>query len=290
MDFGSFNNWATLRKVAIRDAATAFQSDTKIDTEWRDLNYHSRPDIKLANGEYQTFETLLKASGAELIRLPAAEGLTLDSIYTHDALVVTPRGLVKPRMGKPQRRREAEVNGAALEKLGYPVAGEITGSGKLEGGDLVWIDRHTLIAGIGYRTNLEGINQLANLAGNDVEIVSFDMPHYKGTSDVFHLMSCLSPLDHDLAVVYLPLMAARQVEFLQSRGIRFVEVPDEEFATMGCNVLALGPRHALMVEGNPVTAQRMREQGVKVEIYKGYEISRKGEGGPTCMTRPLVRG
>ncbi len=103
-------------------------------------------------------------------------------------------------------------------------------------------------------------------------------------------MSCLSPLDHDLAVVYLPLMAARQVEFLQARGIGFIEVPEEEFHTMGCNVLALGPRHALMVEGNPVTEQRMRDAGVKVDVYKGYEISRKGEGGPTCMTRPLVRG
>lgn len=290
MDFGQFNNWGKLKTVAIRDAATAFAGDKKIDGEWRDLNYHSRPDFAAANGEYESFEALLGSNGAEVIRLPAAEGLTLDSIYTHDALVVTPRGLVKPRMGKPQRRREAEVNGATLEKLGFPIAGEITAPGKLEGGDLVWIDRHTLIAGIGYRTNLEGINQLANLAGSDVEIIAFDMPHYKGVSDVFHLMSCLSPLDHDLAVVYLPLMAARQVEFLQSRGIRFVEVPDEEFATMGCNVLALGPRHALMVEGNPVTAQRMREQGVKVDIYKGYEISRKGEGGPTCMTRPLVRG
>lgn len=290
MDFGQFNNWGKLKTVAIRDAATAFAGEKKIDAEWRDLNYHSRPDFDAANTEYESFETLLGSTGAEIIRLPAAEGLTLDSIYTHDALVVTPRGLVKPRMGKPQRRREAEVNGAALAKLGIPIAGEITGSGKLEGGDLVWIDRHTLIAGIGYRTNLEGINQLSNLAGDDVEIISFDMPHYKGVSDVFHLMSCLSPLDHDLAVVYLPLMAARQVEFLQSRGIRFVEVPDEEFNTMGCNVLALGPRHALMVEGNPVTAQRMRDSGVKVDIYKGYEISRKGEGGPTCMTRPLVRG
>lgn len=290
MDFGQFNNWGTLKTVAIRDAATAFESDKKIDAEWRDLNYHTRPDLDGSLGEYKRFEELLGSTGANIIRLPSGPGLTLDSIYTHDALVVTPRGLVKPRMGKPQRRVEAQVNGDALAKLGFPIAGEITGHGKLEGGDLVWIDRHTLIAGIGYRTNLDGVNQLANLAGDDVEVISFDMPHFKGTSDVFHLMSCLSPLDKDLAVVYLPLMAARQVEFLQSRGIRFVEVPDEEFHTMGCNVLALGPRHALMVEGNPITAQRMRDAGVKVDIYKGYDISRKGEGGPTCMTRPLVRG
>ena len=289
MDFGSFNNWGKLKTVAIRDAATAFQSDKKIDAEWRDLNYHTRPDLEASLSEYKRFEELLASTGADVIKLPADPGLTLDSIYTHDALVVTPKGLVKPRMGKPQRRREAEVNGDALARLGFPIAGEITGSGKLEGGDLVWIDRHTLIAGIGYRTNLEGVNQLASLAGNDVEVVSFDMPHFKGTSDVFHLMSCLSPLDKDLAVVYLPLMAARQVEFLQSRGISFVEVPEDEFHSMGCNVLALGPRHALMVEGNPVTEKRMRDAGVKVDVYKGYDISRKGEGGPTCMTRPLVR-
>jgi N-dimethylarginine dimethylaminohydrolase len=192
-------------------------------------------------------------------------------------------------MGKPARRLEPRVNGAHLESLGIPVIGEIAAPGQLEGGDLVWIDRNTLLAGIGYRTNQEGIRQLSELAGSDVEILAFDMPHYKGRSDVFHLMSCLSPLDADLAVVYLPLMAARLVEFLESRGIRFVHVPDDEFETMGCNVLALGPRHAMMVEGNPETGRRMRAAGVNVEVIKGYDICRKGEGGPTCMTRPLVR-
>ena len=193
-------------------------------------------------------------------------------------------------MGKPQRRDGISDERGALETLGFPIAGEITGEGKVEGGDLVWIDRYTLLAGVGYRTNLEGLRQLGELAGPDVEILWFDMPHYKGRSDVFHLMSCLSPLDHDLAVVYPPLMAVRQVEFLESRGIKFVEVPAEEFDTMGCNVLALGPRHAMMVEGNPETERRMKAAGVKVEVIKGYDICRKGEGGPTCMTRPLVRG
>lgn len=289
-DFGSFNNWGALKKVAIRDVEAAFIDDAKIDAEWKDLNFHARPDLANAKREYAAVEALLISTGAEVIKLPGGKELTLDSIYTHDALIVTPRGLVKPRMGKSQRRKESVVNGAALEALGIPVAGEIKGDGKVEGGDLVWIDRHTLLAGIGYRTNLEGVRQLGELAGPDVEILWFDMPHYKGRSDVFHLMSCLSPLDHDLAVVYPPLMAARQVEFLESRGIRFVEVPAEEFDTMGCNVLALGPRHAMMVEGNPETERRMRAAGVKVEVIKGYDICRKGEGGPTCMTRPLVRG
>lgn len=288
-DFGAFNNWGTLRKVAIRNPAQAFQSDAKIDAEWQDLNFHSRPDLAKALKEFEAVETILKSTGAEVIHLPAGPGLTLDSLYTHDALVVTPNGLVKPRMGKPQRRKEADANGAHLESLGFPIAGEIGGDGKLEGGDLVWLDRHTLIAGVGYRTNIEGVMQLQELAGGDVEVLWFDMPHYKGRTDVFHLMSVLSPLDHDLAVVYLPLMPVRLVELLESRGVKFVHVPDQEFDTMGCNVLALGPRHAMMVEGNPETHHRMREAGVRVEVISGYDICRKGEGGPTCMTRPLVR-
>jgi len=147
-----------------------------------------------------------------------------------------------------------------------------------------------LLAGVGYRTNCEGVRQLQAICGPDVNVLWFDMPHYKGKSDVFHLMSCLSPLDKDLAVVYQPLMAGRMLEFLSSRGVKFVDVPDQEFATMGCNVLALGPRHAMMVADNPITEQRMRDAGVKVEVIQGYDICRKGEGGPTCMTRPLVRG
>jgi N-dimethylarginine dimethylaminohydrolase len=288
-DFGSFNNWGALRKVAIRKASVAFSSDARIDSEWQKLNFHSRPDLGIANAEYKIVEKMLAATGAEVIALPDGEGLTLDSLYTHDAIVVTPNGLVLPHMGKPARRLEPKVNGAHLEGLGFPIAGEITAPGLLEGGDLVWIDRNTLLAGIGYRTNQEGADQLAKLAGPDVNVLSFDMPHYKGKSDVFHLMSVLSPLDKDLAAVYLPLMPVRLVEFLESRGIKFVHVPEQEFDTMGCNVLALGPRHAMMVEGNPETEKRMRDAGVTVEVIKGYEICRKGEGGPTCMTRPLVR-
>ncbi len=289
-DFGAFNNWGPLKKVAVRRPQEAFVSDAKIDAEWKDLNFHSRPDLGNARDEFEQVDRLLKSTGADVIHLPGGEGLTLDSLYTHDALVVTPRGLVRPRMGKPQRRNEAAINGAALEKLGLPIAGDITGDGKLEGGDLVWLDRHTLLAGVGYRTNVEGCRQLQKLCGDDVEVLWFDMPHYKGRTDVFHLMSTLSPLDKDLAVVYLPLMAARLVEILEHRGIGFVHVPDAEFDTMGCNVLALGPRHAMSVAGNPETVKRMQAAGVKVEVINGTDICRKGEGGPTCMTRPLVRG
>jgi N-dimethylarginine dimethylaminohydrolase len=287
--FGAFNNWGQLKKVAVRSPASAFVSDAKIDAEWKDLNFHSRPNLENAQKEYAVVEKLLKATGAEVIEFGTADDLTLDSLYTHDALIITPKGLVLPRMGKPQRRNEAAINGAQLEKLGFPIAGEITGEGKIEGGDLVWIDRNTLLAGVGYRTNVEGVRQLQAVCGSDVNVMWFDMPHYKGKSDVFHLMSCLSPLDKDLAVVYQPLMAGRLLEFLTSCGIKFVDVPDSEFETMGCNVLAMGPRHAMMVAGNPITEQRMRSAGVKVEVIEGYDICRKGEGGPTCLTRPLVR-
>jgi N-dimethylarginine dimethylaminohydrolase len=289
-DFGSFNEWGALRKVAIRAPQQALQSDAKIDAEWQDLNWHLRPDLSNAKQEYADFENVLKSAGAELIHLPSAEGLTLDALYARDALVVTPRGLVKPRMGKAQRRAESDINAAALEKTGIPVFGEITGDGKLEGGDLVWLDRHTVLAGVGYRTNLQGVQQLQKLCGDDVEVLWFDMPHYKGKSDVFHLMSVLSPVDQDLAVVYLPLMPVRLVEFLEQRGIGFVEVPEHEFDSMGCNVLAIGPREVIAVDGNPETVRRMEAAGVKVHVIAAAEISRKGEGGPTCLTRPLVRG
>ncbi len=286
---GAFNEYGRLGKVAVRGPDLALASDAKIDGEWRALNWHSRPDLGAARREFEAFAAILRRAGAELIELPAEAGLTLDSLYARDALVVTPRGIVWPRMGKEARRRETEVNGEALMGLGLPAAGRITGSGMLEGGDLVWLDRHTLLAGVGYRTNLEGVRQLQALAGPDVRVEWFDMPHFKGTADVFHLMSCLSPLDRDLALVYRPLLAARLVELLEARGIAFVDVPDAEFPTMGVNVLALAPRHVVMVAGNPETARRMEKAGVRVEIIEGEHLCRKGEGGPTCLTRPLTR-
>ena len=288
-DFGEFNNWAALKTVAIRTPEAAFVSQTRVDAEWQGLNFHSRPDFAEARLEYETVLAALRGAGAEVIALPAGDGLTLDSLYTHDALIVTPKGLVLPHMGKPARRGEPKANAAHLKSLGFPIAGKIMAPGRIEGGDLVWLDNKTVIAGIGYRTNLEGARQLQAICGPAVEVKCFDMPHYKGRSDVFHLMSVLSPLDRDLAVVYLPLMPVRLVELLEERGIGFIEVPMEEFDSMGCNVLALGPRHAMMVAGNPETERRMRAKGVKVEVIKGDEICRKGEGGPTCMTRPLVR-
>ena len=282
----AFDEYSPLRRVAIRRPEAAFHSDARLAQEWRALNYHSRPDLSGAIDEYDKFSSLLEAQGAELISLPDAEGLTLDSIYVRDSLIVTPRGIVLANMGKPARAHEPSIN---AQSLNLPIIGEITSPGMMEGGDLVWLDERTLLVGVGYRTNLEAVRQLQSIL-TETMVLAFDLPHYKGRSDVFHLMSVLSPLDRDLACVYLPLMPVRLVQFLEARNIQFAEVPEHEFDTMGCNVLAIAPRRAIMVSGNPRTAAAIRAKGCELEIIKANEISRKGEGGPTCLTRPLLRG
>jgi N-dimethylarginine dimethylaminohydrolase len=202
---------------------------------------------------------------------------------------MTPGGLVLCRMGKPARIAEPESQGRALRSRGLTVLGSIEPPGALEGGDLVWLDERTLVVGRGYRSNDEGIRQLRVLVGSDVTTVVVPLPHYRGPQDVFHLMSILSPVDNDLAVVYSPLMPIPFRDWLCDRGLRFVEVPDEEFESMGANVLAIAPRRCVMVEGNPVTRARLEAAAADVAVYDGSEISLKGGGGPTCLTRPLTR-
>jgi N-dimethylarginine dimethylaminohydrolase len=202
---------------------------------------------------------------------------------------VTPCGLVLCRMGKPARSAEPESQGQAFRSRGLAVLGAIEPPGALEGGDLVWLDERTLVVGRGYRTNDEGIRQLRGFVGSDVTVEVVPLPHYRGPQDVFHLMSILSPVDDDLAVVYSPLMPVPFREWLCVRGIRFVEVPDDEFASMGANVLAIAPRRCVMVEGNRVTRARLEAAGAEVAVYDGSEISLKGGGGPTCLTRPITR-
>ena len=192
-------------------------------------------------------------------------------------------------MGKKDRRGEQATLEQAYKQCGIPILGKIEAPGFIEGGDTAWINKHTLAVGRGYRTNDEGIRQLKNLAKGHFDVLEVPLPHFRGPSDVFHLMSILSPIDDDLFLVYSPLMAVPFREQLISQSIELIDVPDEEFDKMGCNVLALAPRQALMVEGCPLTKKRLEEKGVNVITYKGDEISRKGEGGPTCLTRPLGR-
>jgi N-dimethylarginine dimethylaminohydrolase len=278
-----------LRSVVMKHARDAFGDAAKVAASWRALGYLGPPDPGRAAAECESLAARIEASGATIHWLPPDEATGLDSIYVRDASIATASGMILCNMGKAARSTEPAAQGRAFDALGIPVIGAIQDDGKVEGGDVVWLDAATLAAGRGYRTNDEGIRQLGLLLGSDVSVIVAPLPHWRGPGDVFHLMSILSPLDHDLALAYSPLMPVTFREFLLERGIGLVEVPDEEFASMGCNVLALGPRRCLMIDGNPVTRGRLERAGVQVDLFAGDEICRKGSGGPTCLTRPILR-
>jgi N-dimethylarginine dimethylaminohydrolase len=214
----------------------------------------------------------------------------MDSIYCRDASVATNFGMVLCNMGKPQRKGEPHAHRKLFETREIPILGSIDAPGTLEGGDVAWLDENTLAVGHSYRTNSEGIRQLQNLlAPFHIDLIVADLPHYRGPADVFHLMSVLSPVDKDLAVVYSPLLPIGFRNQLLEKGFDLVEVPGEEFDSMGCNVLAVAPRVCIMLKGNPKTRKALTDHGCKVLQYEGTNISLKGGGGPTCLTRPLER-
>ena len=274
----------------LKRSTAAFIDDATLDREWKKLNFLSKPHFAKAREEYQNFEALVTSGGVESIFLPVSLSLSIDSLYCRDASIVTDHGVVLCNMGKANRAGEPTAEAELFELNGIRILGEITAPGTLEGGDCAWIDHNTLAVGHTYRTNEEGIRQLKALVEpHGIEVLVAHMPHYRGQSDVFHLMSVLSPIDRDLAVVYSSLMPIHFRNELIKRGYGFVEVPDSEFDSMGCNVLAIAPRRVLMVKGNPVTKQRLVDAGCKVFEYDGAEISVKGGGGPTCLTRPIER-
>jgi N-dimethylarginine dimethylaminohydrolase len=292
-----------LRTVLVKHARDAWPDDAAIDREWRALGYPARPDLARAHAESDRFIALLQSLGAD-VRLVRHEhpdvdsafpiphsALTLDSLYVRDAAVACERGVILCSMGKPARRAEPAALERALAAEHIPVHGHITGDGRLEGGDVVWLAPRTVAVGRGYRTNDDGIAQLARaLSGLIDELMVVPLPHWRGPDDVFHLMSIVSPLDRDLALVYEPLLPVPFRERLLALGLALVAVPDGELATLGGNVLAVGPRRVVMVSGNPDTRRRLERAGCEVHECDGGEICLKGGGGPTCLTRPLTRG
>ena len=279
-----------LQSVFIKPAANAFISENIIRQQWKELNYLSEPNYKNALKEYGTFEAYLRSANVEIHDFPKDASLTIDSIYCRDASIATDFGMIICNMGKAGRRLEPKAQKVFYLVKGIPILGEIVAPGTLEGGDVAWLDDKTLAVGLTYRTNEEGISQLKKLLEpKGIEIIVAQLPHYKGESDVFHLMSILSPVAKDLVVIYSPLMPIKFRKELIKRGFKFVEVPDEEFESMGCNVLAVAPRRCMMVAGNPMTQKALNDAGCEVFAYKGEEISVKGGGGPTCLTRPLLR-
>lgn len=255
---------------------------------WRQFGWVSEPDAAVAAREHEGFCELLQESSTEVHLAQRPIDGDPDGIYMCDPALLSNGGIILLRPGKPGRRGESPALAMELKDLGIPVTFEMRPPETAEGGDTIWLDESTLLIGRGLRTNAEGIAAIKS-ALPDVNVIWFDLPYAKGPESCFHLMSLLSPLDRDLTVAYVPLLPVRLMEMLAERSIRVIPVPDQEFDTMGPNVLAIAPRKAIAVEGNPETRKRMEAAGVDVRVYAGDHISHKGEGGPTCLARPLLR-
>ncbi len=257
---------------------------------WRELGFHHAPDFAAAHRQHEILCGLLTESGAEVVRLPATESLTLDAIYAHDASLATDHGLVLMNPAKKNRVAEAQAHASFCAQLGIPVLGEIRLPGTSESGDIVWLDSRTLLIGDGYRTNRVGIEQMrALLSPKNVDVLSAPLPYGSGPSACLHLMSLMSMLDEQTILVDLPWLAVETVELLKGRGFRLLEIDCGERDTLACNVLSLGQKRLIAIEENVKTNQRLRDAGFDVRTFPGSEICINGAGGPTCLTRPLLR-
>lgn len=290
MKIDSQSEVTPIRSILLKHPRDAWKNQANVDAQYQTLNYFGRPDYEKAVAEYDQFVKLLSIEPEEIYLLPPDDDTGLDSIYTHDPVIITTAGAILCRMGKDARTGEPDAVGRFLKSIGVPILGAISGEGRLEGGDVVWLDERTLAVGEGYRTNAEGIRQLKALTVDLVEeFIVVPLPHWEGRGDVLHLMSMISPVSHDCAVVYSRMMPVTFRQRLLDRGMNLVEVPDNEYDSMACNILATAPGHCLMLSGNPQTFRNLSEAGIQVTEYNGSEISRKGAGGPTCLTRPLLR-
>ncbi len=269
-----------LRRVLVRRPAV---SGDFAAADWR------IPDPDLLERQHDQFFELLASLGCEVEVAAAADGL-VDATYVRDPGMVTGRGAILFQMAKPARTAEPALLGTALEAAGVPVIGRLTAAARADGGDIIWLDERTVLAGRSYRTNAEGVRQLREiLAAEGVAVGSADLPHDRGPGHVLHLMSVISPVADDLAVVYPPLAPVPLMEELAARGVRIVAVPAAEYETMACNVLAVRPGVLVMLAGNPLTRAALEAEGCEVHVYDGSEISLKGDGGPTCLTAPILR-
>ena len=278
--YGVSSMCSPLRRVLARRPATTGDFAA---ADWR------QPDPGLLTAQHEAFCALLASLGCEVENAAALDGL-VDATYIRDPGLVTQRGGVLFQMAKPARQGEPAHLGTALEAAGVPVVARLDGAARADGGDFVWLDPQTLIIGRSYRTNAAGIAQLRTImAAEGVTVVPVDLPHDLGPGHVLHLMSFLSPVADDLAVVFPPLAPVVLMETLAERGVRVVAVDSAEYAAMACNVLAVRPRQVVMLAGNPLTRRALEQHGCEVHCYDGSEISLKGDGGPTCLTQPLLR-
>jgi len=260
------------------------------ETAWQELGFAHAPDFRVAQTQHDALCRLLAEAGAEVVGLPSSDRLTLDAVYAHDASLATDSGLILMNAGKPNRVAEALVHAKLAASLGIPIAGEVSSPGTSEAGDMVWLDARTLLVGCGYRTNAGGIEQMRQLlVPLGVQVISAPLPYGAGPGACLHLMSLMSMLNERTILVDLPWLAVETVELLKSRGFRLIEIAYDERASLACNVLALGGERLIAVEENEHTNQRLREAGFDVRTFSGSELCLNGSGGPTCLTRPLLR-
>ena len=279
-----------IKKILLKHPKSAFINQKTINEQYLKLNYFEAPNFNKSILDYENFVSLLKSFDIELHYLPEDKSTSLDSIYTHDPCVISNNGVIICNMGKKSRLPESDTIEKFFNSMQIPILGKIKTPGILEGGDVVWIDNKTIAVGEGYRTNREGIEQLRYLLSDQVEtVISVPIPHWNGPQDCLHLMSNLSPIDHNLYLVYSRLLPVSFRKYLLDQNIELIDVPDEEYESMGCNVLAVAPRKVIMISGNSKTKQLLEKNNVEVYTYDGTEISIKGAGGPTCLTRPFLR-
>ena len=288
--YGCHSMVGKLESVILKHPKDAFISPQNLANQWRAFNYPACPDYEKALMEFARFEQVLKQNVTQIYYLPRHERAGLDSIYTHDPVKITRRGAILMNMGKTLRTAEPEILSSWLERIGIPILGKIEAPGRMEGGDVVWLNERILAVGRGYRTNAEGIRQLKDMTAGMVDrFIEVPLPHADGPDACLHLMSLISLIDRDLAVVYSRYLPEFFRQILIEMGIELIDVPDDEYEHLGTNVLALAPRRCLFPAGNPVTKANMTSAGAQVFTYPAKEISLKGTGGPTCLTCPVLR-
>jgi N-dimethylarginine dimethylaminohydrolase len=294
--FNGHSMVGSLQRVLVCSPRTAGWNRPEYAARWRDLGFHHAPDFATAQAQHDALCHELAAAGAEVIELAPSPELSLDAVYTHDASLPTDFGLIVMRPGKANRVVEGQHHGVFCSRFAVPTLAKIVAPGATEAGDILWLDSekpgaNTLLIGHGYRTNAAGIQQLrALLAPKGVDVLSAPLPYGPGPLACLHLMSLISLLDEHTAVVDLPWLAVETVELLKARGYHFIEIDAAERDTLACNVLSLGGKRLLALEENHKTNARLRQAGFDVRTFPGSELCINGSGGPTCLTRPLLRG
>jgi arginine deiminase len=290
MEYGCQSMVNKVESILIKHPKDAFISQEHLNQKWKDYKYIGCPDFEAAVKEFSEFEKIIKKWVPDIHYLLSEKSVGIDSIYTHDSVKVTKQGAIYFPMGKALRKTETSAMQRYLEDIGIKTLGHIEGKGKMEGGDIVWLDDQTVAVGLGYRTNEEGIRQFRALTENFIkEVIIVPLPYADGPDACLHLMSLISLINQNLAVVYLKYMPVFFKKLLENRGITLINVSEKEYNHLGSNILALAPGKCVMLQGNPKVQNLLEKSGVEIYLYPGLDLSIKGTGGPTCLTQPLFR-